>query len=434
MKRFQDLVWVWVAGLSVVGTMGAVGCDNSAMHEPGAASGGSGGASSSSSASSSSGMGGGGNIDFGVSSSSTSGGEFVCGQSIPDNDDDGYTEEQGDCNDCDDRVNPDAVEGPTPAPGDGPSLPPRDENCDGNIDEPATVCDEALSLGSEDPFDAAKAIGLCSHVVSAKWVLADGGDIPTDPQKRAAFHLGHGMLPQFGDNNPPREGKKLLMLSSGTARNTGDPGFVYRSFDKHYTSNSPYGATPVLTCGDIPTGLAHDAAAVEFEIKVPSNAYGFLFDYHFFTYAWSDHYCDNVADFFVAKVFPFPPTSDEGNIARDPYGHFVSSNSDALNACACPGNPMGPCYVGGTKFFCNYGNAPLLGTSFASDSANPGWSHASMGWLRTGASDLVGGSTVRIRLATYDTTDGLLDSSTLIDHWQWVLQPELPCVCVPDGK
>lgn len=433
MRRFHDLAWVCAAALAAAGTIAAVGCNSSALLGPGEASGGGGGASTSSS-SSSSGMGGSGGIAYGASSSSSSG-EVVCGQSIPDNDQDGYTEEQGDCNDCDSSVNPDAVEGPAFGIDGFPLPPPADENCDGNIDEPTGNCDDALALASEDPFDAVRAIGLCSHVVSAQWVLADGGEIPTDPQKRAAFHLGHGILSQFGANNSPSEGKKMLMLSSGTARNTGDPGFVYRSFDKQYTSNSPYGSTPVLTCGDIPTGLAHDAAAVEFEIKMPSNARGFSFDYHFFTYAWSDHYCGNGADFFVARVSPFPPFGHEGNIAFDSLANLVSSNSDAWYGCACPGNPMGPCNVGGKQFYCSYGDAPLLGTSFASDVANPGWSHASTGWLRTGVGNLVPGSTMRIRLATYDTTDGLLDSSTLIDNWQWRLPPEAPCVCgIPEPK
>lgn len=430
MRRFPDLAWVGVAGFFVAGTMAAVGCNNLAMGGPGAASGGSGGASSSSS-SSSSGTGDGGDINLGSSSSSSSGESFCDSTIAPDADGDGYTEEQGDCNDCDNRISPDAVELPTIGPEGEPLPPPRDENCDGNIDEPAVVCDSALALASEDPFDAAKAIGLCAHVKSAKWVLADGSDIPTDPQKRAAFHLGHGILSQFGTNNLPREGNKMLMLSSGTARNTEDPGFVYRSFDKQYTSNSPYGATPVLTCGDIPTGLAHDAAAVEFEIKMPSNVLGFTFDFHFFTYAWSDHHCGNVADFFVAKVFPFPPNSHEGNIAVDVQNFPISSNSDVFSACTCLGKPSGPCDVGNKHFFCEYGNAPLLGTPFASDLANPGWSHASTGWLRSTSGPIMSGSTIRIRLATYDTTDGLLDSSTLIDNWQWKSQPPVPCVCIP---
>jgi hypothetical protein len=110
-RRFHDLAWVCAAALSAAGTIAAVGCNSSASLGPGDASGGGGGGASTSSSSSSSSMGGSGGIDLGSSSSSS--GEVVCGQSIPDNDQDGYTEEQGDCNDCDSSVNPDAVEGPT---------------------------------------------------------------------------------------------------------------------------------------------------------------------------------------------------------------------------------------------------------------------------------------------------------------------------------
>jgi len=80
-----------------------------------------------------------------------------------DKDEDGYTVTQGDCNDCDPNVNPGAVEVPTPTEGEGggdAAPEPADENCDGQIDEAPTACDDALAIDSMDPNDAARAVGL----------------------------------------------------------------------------------------------------------------------------------------------------------------------------------------------------------------------------------------------------------------------------------
>jgi hypothetical protein len=77
---------------------------------------------------------------------------------------------------------------------------------------------------------------------------------------------------------------------------------------------------------------------------------------------------------------------------------------------------------GGVSFACGLGKAAIAGTPFESDLANPGWTHGSTGWLRT-TMPVTPGSTFRIRLVTYDSSDGNLDSSTLIDNWQWYGTP-----------
>ncbi len=79
-------------------------------------------------------------------------------------------------------------------------------------------------------------------VVSAAWVMVDGAPPPQEAELLANFHLGHGILPAFGPNVPPRAGKRLLALSSGTARTQNDEGFEAREgFDKKYEGDSPAG-------------------------------------------------------------------------------------------------------------------------------------------------------------------------------------------------
>jgi hypothetical protein len=425
MKRLRSSAWFGLVGLCVVVGVSAGACakNNSGGTGGDVGSGGSGGASASS------GSGGEGGILIPVTSvgSGTGGaGGEACdeGLSDTDNDGDGFTELEGDCNDCDKFVNPNAVEVVAEPDGMGNTPPPSDENCNGFVDEPAEACDSGLVLNSENPEDAVKAVGICKFMKSAKWVIADGTPPPADALKLANFHLGHGILPKFGTNNAPQEGSSMLMLSSGTAREQGHPESFPRSFDKTYTSNPPYGFPKESpSCPAIITGLPHDATGLQIEVDVPSNALSVSFDFQFFTYEWSDFICTEYNDFFVAHVEPFPMGQGDGNIAFDALGNPISVNSAFIGACGCPGNPPGNCVASGFTFKCALGKGPLIGTPFEKDEFNePGWTHGSTGWLRTTTAVTPGGS-FRIRFVTYDSKDGNADSSTLIDNWRWSGKP-----------
>lgn len=426
MKQLHSSTWA-LLGLSAI----VVAC--SAKPVPGGPGTGGTGNSGTGGMTTSSGTGGtggdggaGGDIIFPAGSSGTGGG-MACNPGLPDkdNDGDGFTENEGDCNDCDKNVNPNAVEVPTPevadaGPDAGPPMDPADEDCDGMIDEAPTPCDTGLMLNSEEPLDAAKAVGMCQFVKTAKWVLADGSPIPVDATKLANFHLGHGIMAKFGTNNKSREGANMLMLSSGTARDKTSAESVYRTFDKGYTSNAPFGfPKPSAACPGVTTGLPHDATGVQIEMNVPTNAQSASFDFQFFTYEWHDYICKQFNDFFVAHVEPFPMGQMDGNVAFDGSKNPISVNNAFIDACNCP---TPPCIGGGVSFACGLGKAAIAGTPFESDLANPGWTHGSTGWLRT-TMPVTPGSTFRIRLVTYDSSDGNLDSSTLIDNWQWYGTP-----------
>ena len=427
MKRLNSYACVVLVGLSTI----LAACPSPSPGGP-FGSGGSGNNGAGSGTSSSSGGLGGSGGEGGlilVGSGGAGGSSTNCaGASDKDNDGDGYTEAEGDCNDCDKNVNPGAVEVPTPenadaGPDAGPATEAADENCNGQTDEAPTPCDTGLTLNSEDPMDATKAIGMCDFVKSAKWVLADGSPAPVDATKLKNFHLGHGILPKFGTNNKPQEGVNMLMLSSGTARDKGNGESVYRTFDKTYTSNAPFGFPKAsAACPGVTTGLPHDATGVQIEVNVPTNALSATFDFQFFTYEWHDFICQQFNDFFVAHVEPFPMGQTDGNVAFDGMGNPISVNNAFIRACGCPGNPPGNCDGGGVSFTCALGKTALAGTPFESDLANPNWTHGSTGWLRT-TIPVTPGGTFRIRLVTYDSSDGNLDSSTLIDNWQWYGTP-----------
>jgi hypothetical protein len=339
-------------------------------------------------------------------------------------DQDGFTPNDGDCEDCDPNRNPNAIEVPTEM-----GQEPYDENCDGEIDEAeAPPCDAGIAIDEEDPLYAAAAVDICKTsmgqndwgVVSAQWVLADGSDPSSlGVTQQQGFHLGHGFLDHFGANVEVRRGERMLVVSSGSARNPDEPGYQNVSgFAKGYTSAHPQGFPKESpACPGSITGTPNDSTGVEIIVRTPSNATGFSFDFDFYTYEWPGYVCSTFNDFFVAILDPIPMGQTDGNVSFDSDGNPVSVNNALLNVCGCSGNPPNPCYAGGKTFNCAGGNIPLIGTGFGFDTAFS--DHGATGWLFTQA-PVPGNTEMKIRFATYDSGDGVLDSTTLVDNFKWI--------------
>ena len=199
--------------------MAALACGASGGDGSGIGNGNAGGTSSGGTA----GTGNGGLINVGASSSSGAAGGILtepppCDAGDPnvDRDADGYTPNQGDCNDCAKQINPAAYDFP------GNNV---DEDCSmGGPDDEPTGCDAtAPGVDYADPLSGAAAVGLCRMaqgeswgVISAQYVQANG-----TPGMNA---LSHGLVASLGGFSP-REGARMLMLSSGTARAPGDNGY-----------------------------------------------------------------------------------------------------------------------------------------------------------------------------------------------------------------
>lgn len=328
-------------------------------------------------------------------------------------DQDGWTPAQGDCNDCNAQVNPAAIEASGNA---------SDDDCDGIIDNVSPACDQGLALADNDPMSAAKAVELCKvatgpkgwGVTSAKWVSPDGSPAPVS----ANYDLGHGLLGTFGPNVHVQAGQRMLALSSGTARQPTDPGYQsVGGFDKGLTSSSPPGFPQALaSCPGVVTGVPHDGVALEVALRAPSNAHGFSFDFNVFTYEWPAYTCSQFNDLFLALLSPVPAGLADGNISFDTNGDYIGPNSSLLEVCNCMNGP--PCLAGGKSFSCSLGDQGLVGTGF--DDAMQG--HGSSGWL-TSTAPVTPGQPITMRWTTYDSGDGILDSTALVDHWQWIVAP-----------
>ena len=138
----------------------------------------------------------------------------------------------------------------------------------------------------------------------------------------------------------------------------------------------------------------------------------FSFDFDFYTYEWPVFVCSQYNDFFVAMLSPIPMGQTDGNISFDQLGNPVSVNNAFVEVCGCSGGP--PCSAGGKMFSCSLGNTELTGTGFEG--------HAATSWLSTTA-PVDPNSTITIRWGTYDSGDGVLDSTTILDNWKWIAEP-----------
>jgi hypothetical protein len=276
-----------------------------------------------------------------------------------------------------------------------------------------TTCDSGLAIDSSDPVDAAKAIDICKFstgdsdwgLVSASWVMADGSSQTNDPD----YALGHGILSEFGSNVGVIQGEHLLVLSTGTARQPAEPSYqaVDPGFDKGYTGNYPYGH-PVATffCGSAcaTPGTFHDDAALELIFRTPPNASGFSFDYKYYTTDYPDWVCAQYTDGFIANIIPGFAGNTESNIAT-PNGLPMNANSDALQVCSTDPETCNLCY---------YGTTDLVGTGFEG--------HGATSWVQAIA-PVDGDTLITLRLAIYDSGDGAMDATVLIDNFHWLLEP-----------
>ncbi len=373
----------------------------------------------------------GGGIDFGGSGGAGGGPlqhEPKCEGVDPnvDNDGDGWSGAQGDCNDCTVQMNPGAQDYP------GNNI---DEDCNGAKDDNPTNCDGALGLASLDPMDGARALGLCKIAQGESWGVVSAQYITADGQPLSSYdfeNIGWGLLPAFGPNVKPQEGAKMLVLSSGTARQPNDPGFDYPSgHDKFYTTGSPPGYPKESpACPDVMTGEPHDSAGLRVVIKTPTNAKSLSFNLDFYTYEFPGYICTQWNDFFVAMLTPKPANQADGNISYDSKGNTISVNAGFLQVC----HPQ--VANNGVAFDCPLGPDQLLGTGFDLDLlGDPFDGSAATGWLATTSPLGKPGEQITVDFAVWDSGDGILDSTVLLDNFQFGLD-DTPTVTepIPDPK
>jgi len=358
----------------------------------------------------------------------------VCSQEPGDNDGDGFSVAEGDCNDCDVNANPGALDVP------GNDV---DENCD-SIADNQDACDATLNQPeTPDPLLAAQAIGLCAEaleddrrwgVIEAKYTLADGTELT--PRS----HIGHAILDHFGAEVVPQEGERLLSLSTGVATNPhpDDPTTYARTGYRQLTSvSAPEGfPTESTACPNVTPdaeSLANDSMVLELKMRAPTNAQSLSFDFDFYTYEFPDFVCHTYNDNFVVLMDPPPADAVSGNISFDNQGNTVSVNNAYLEVCDAG-------EAGLDAYDCPQGASALEGTGYEIYSAPKAGKGGATGWLNTTV-PVEPGSEFTLRFMIWDsglsdagvepTPDYVNDSTVLLDNFQFSAMPASGTVTRP---
>jgi hypothetical protein len=214
-----------------------------------------------------------------------------------------------------------------------------------------------------------------------------------------SFHIGHGLLDDFGPSVLPREGSQMLVLSTGTARAPSDPGYS-SELDKMHEHALPAGfpAMPSPSCPS--TGPEyHDGIALQVTVQAPPTAGGLAFDWSYYTRDFPEWVCSQYADHAAA-------TLDGTNVLFGPDALPVGSNT-----------PMDVCTVSAMapNSLCSQGISQLVGTGFDSPSTADG---GATGW-QTSVAPVTPGGIVILRFAIWDSFDGISDSTILVDNFHW---------------
>jgi hypothetical protein len=382
---------------------------------------------------------------FGGGHTDSGGGACKVTDPNADGDHDGWSTNQGDCNDCDANVNPGAIDvlqqhdGGTPTWG--------DEDCDGKPGDSATACDSALVLTDVDPRSAAKAIELCAEastsdrkygVISAAYVRANGAPFAS-PAAQVGIESG------FGANVHVQGGNNMLALSTGHARTVGQAGACNGISCQTNATGTPPTGFPQDDPSCPPTKTIADDVALELQIRVPTNATGYSFSFKFYSFEFPDWVCDKNGynDQFIALVTPppagayIPPGSTGGNISFDSNKHPVSVNLGFFDTCdpATPARFASHCKTAGgvcpalPNPYCPLGLGDVQGTGFDVWHGTTGPAGATR-WLETQAPALPG-TIITIRFAIWDAGNGQFDSTVLVDNFQWVATGAVTLGTVP---
>ena len=359
-------------------------------------------------------------------------------------DKDGWTPMQGDCNDCDPNVNPGAIDVLHSVDGGMPVW--GDEDCSGKPGDSAEPCDTGLALTDTSAGDGAKAIELCAvatatdrryGVISANYVRADGTAYPSPT-------LQVGIESSFGANVHPQGGQNMLALSTGYARAVGQPNACNKvTCVTNASGNPPTGFPQTDTCP--PTPKIADDIALELQVRVPTNATGYSFNFKFYSFEFPEYVCDpkGYNDQFVALVTPapmgsfVPAGSTAGNISFDMNHHPVSVNLGFFDVCdgnmsrfasSCKSGSGSASCPPVPSPYCPLGVSELAGTGF-----DVWQTHGPAGatrWL-TSQAPATPGSTITLRFAIWDAGNDEYDSTVLIDHVSWIASGAVPVMTAP---
>jgi hypothetical protein len=317
-----------------------------------------------------------------------------------DQDNDGYTPAQGDCNDCNPLINPGAVQ----IAGDT-----TDYACNGMPGVVATC--PTVANAATDPMSMAQAMDLCD----SRFLLSAATNGPSDTKARRVEQAFGVVM--------PRANASMSLISNGIAASETDTG--YSTSDAQDPGNELGGflltnnyANPLP---DLPSAsqcpsatqpsTVYDYTELVLTLKAPTNAKTFSFDSQFFSAEYSTFVCMGFNDEFlvIQKSDAFPTPS---NIAFDSMHNAITVNSGFFTVCQ--NDPMVA-----QADHCTSPVSGINGTGFEmAGGLSDGVPGGSTGWLTT-TSPVTPGETFTLRFIIFDEGDDELNSDALIDNFRW---------------
>lgn len=364
-------------------------------------------------------------------------------------DKDGYQVVEGDCNDLDATINPEAFD----------FLADKiDNDCNGTVDDPVGTC--GGDIASKDATDVVRAMDLCVQktrtkagtyfdpLTKAEWYSTKRSGVTTSIVAGNEHGIGVGIFNTFGSNGP-RNGAAMFGLMSGAILSKNPRGSTWMDGGGSTIADG-CAAIPLNTddCKSLtngtsplpgtPTAIA-DYTELRLSIQVPSNAQAMTFDFSFlsteFNQYWHSAYND--AFFAIATTKKFTT-----NVAKDATGLAITVNSGFFQLCPAPPGPAGitkpealvNCVgmdgdkaksIFGTLKGTNFDGAGAGSTTDTATDAATGLKYiygGGSGWLTT-KFGVEPGEKIILRLMIMDTSDGLLDSGAIVDNMSWEKAP-----------
>jgi hypothetical protein len=316
-----------------------------------------------------------------------------------------------------------------------------DDDGDGKVDNPPT-CDGSLAQ-TGTAADFARAMGICTDaskdgygLVSATYTRGyNRNDAPKDQQ--------HGVLSKFGAVIKPREGARLGVLSTGYAQEfdgSGNAPFGGVTSGGQLNGKDWWTAFPGSGNGTAPPGFPKPAAGcpidnsvndvidLKLQLKAPPNVSGVKFDFNFYSGEWPAYICSRFNDGFVAYLDAKGFNGGKAdNMSFDKNNNPVSVNNGFFDRCT-PNVTTGCAGATTSTSSCPGGTSELAGTGFGITDqwckAFPGGGNdastngGATGWL-TSQAPVQAGETFTLEFIIWDTGDGILDSSVLLDNFTW---------------
>ena len=308
-----------------------------------------------------------------------------------DQDGDGYSIAQGDCDDCNPTVNPGAIQ----VPGDA-----TDYACNG-MPGVVAACDGALA-GLRDAASLAKALDQCDPRFFLSAMLVG----PSDARARKVV---------------PRFGQAMALLSNGIAADKSDADFDANVEEDPGTelsvSNSYANPLPALVgaagCSQSQPATVNDYTELVVKLKAPSNANSFSFDFQFFSAEYPVWVCTEFNDEFLVLQESAAEFATPTNIAFDQQKNPVTVNNGFFAVCTNDPSKL-------ETQHCTHPVSGISGTGFEDPPLGPGGSipGGSTGWLTT-TSPVSPGESVTLHFIIFDEGDHVLDSAALIDNFRW---------------